>query len=227
VSALRILIWALAIAVAGFMVLGSSFDAVRPELASEHVYWHLGRASGFVAYGLLVASVVLGLAISSRVFDGLLVRPWVFEMHQFLSIYVLIAMVFHAFIMLPDQYAQFSVQELAVPFAASYHPIALGLGGIALYGSVIVSASFYVKKHIGQQAWRLLHYLTFVLFVLALVHGVFAGTDSGEQWAQLTYLSTGLMVLFFTFFRILAARRAGAPAKPKAKPRLAEVATAQ
>jgi hypothetical protein len=35
------------------------------------------------------------------------------------------------------------------------------------------------------------------------------------------------MVLFFTFFRILAARRAGAPAKPKAKPRLAEAAVAR
>jgi hypothetical protein len=66
-----------------------------------------------------------------------------------------------------------------------------------------------------------------VLFVLALAHGVFAGTDSGEQWAQLTYLATGLTVLFFTFFRILAARRAGAPAKPAAKPRAAEAAAAQ
>jgi DMSO/TMAO reductase YedYZ heme-binding membrane subunit len=127
---------------------------------------------------------------------------------------------FHALIMLPDPYAQFKLWELLVPFATHYRPFAVGAGAIALYGSLIVSASFYLKRFIGQQGWRWVHYATFPLFVLAMVHGIYAGSDSGEAWAQLTYLSSGLMVLFFTFFRILASKRAerAAKAAPKAPP---------
>jgi predicted ferric reductase len=184
---------------------------------SAHLYWYLGRASGFVAFGLLFLSVVLGLAISSRIFDGLVARPWVFEMHQFLSIYVLLAMAFHGLILLPDPYMQFSLWELLVPMASPYRPVAVALGVVVLYGSIVVSLSYYVKGLIGQRGWRLLHYLTFALFLGALVHGVLAGTDSGQVWTQVLYLSTGLAVLFFTFFRILVSRRPvkAAPARGK------------
>jgi len=144
------------------------------------------------------------------VFDGLMARPWVFEMHQFLSIFVLVAMLFHALILLPDPFAQFELHELLVPFASPYRPVAVAVGVIALYGSAVVTASFYLKRFIGQKGWRVLHYATFGLFLGAMVHGLLAGTDSREQWAQMTYLSSGLAVLFFTFFRILASRRVAA-----------------
>ncbi len=208
---IRLLPWAIAAVLGGLIAVGSSLPEQLPDrqshLQSIHVYWYMGRASGFIAFGLLLASVVLGLGISSRVFDGLLVRPWVFEMHQFLSLYVLIAMVFHALIMLPDPYAQFKIWELLLPFASPYRPIAVSLGVVCVYGAVIVSGSYYVKGLIGHRVWRLLHHVSFLLFLMAMLHGIYAGTDSGEQWAQWMYLSSGLAVLFLAFFRILAARR--------------------
>ena len=79
---------------------------------SQHMYWYMGRSSGFVAYWLLFASVALGLAVSSRIFDGVLGRPWVFEVHKFLSLFVLVMMTFHGLIMLPDPYAKFTLREL-------------------------------------------------------------------------------------------------------------------
>ena len=212
--AARGLPWAVALALGGVMALGTSLpQGAAPtdwlDFDSAHLYWYLGRASGFVAFGLLFLSVVLGLAISSRIFDGLVARPWVFEMHQFLSIYVLLAMAFHALILLLDPYMQFSLWELLIPMASPYRPVAVGLGVIVLYGSIIVSLSYYLKGLIGQQGWRLLHYLTFALFLGALVHGVLAGTDSDQVPAQVFYMSTGLLVLFFAFFRILVSRRPG------------------
>jgi predicted ferric reductase len=188
------------------------------EMGSEHVWWYMGRASGFVAYWMLFASLALGLAVSSRFFDGLLARPWVYEMHQFLSLVVLIAMLAHALVMLPDPYAKFTLQELLIPMQARYRPEALAVGIVTLYGSVIVSASFYLKKYIGQKGWRLLHYATFALFVTAMLHGLFAGTDSKQQWVQFMYLGSGLAVLFLTFFRILASRRAAAPKRRETPP---------
>jgi len=75
---LKLLVWPAAAALGGLVAVGLS---VRPEapdpspVTSVHAYWYMGRAAGFVAYGLLFGSVVLGLAVSSRVFDGLMAGP--------------------------------------------------------------------------------------------------------------------------------------------------------
>lgn len=185
-------------------------------MRSEHMWWYMGRAGGFVAYWLLFGSLALGLAVSSRFFDGLLARPWVYEMHQFLSLFVLLAMLAHVLVLLPDPYAKFTLNELFVPMQARYRPEALAVGIVTLYGSVLISASFYLKRFIGQKGWRLLHYATFALFLGAMLHGLFAGTDSDSRWVQYMYLGSGLAVLFLTFFRILASRRAAAPKKREA-----------
>jgi len=225
-AALRIAAPLAAILLGGFLALQLSLPAQDPPLASSmysvHKWWYMGRASGFIAYGLLCASIVLGLGISSRVFDGLLMRAWVFDLHQFLSVFVLLAMAFHALIMLPDPYAQFTLADMLVPFASPYRPLAVGAGIIVFYGSIIVTLSFYRKQWIGQKGWRALHYASFALFAGALAHGVAAGADSGQAWAQLIYLATGIGVLFLTFFRILAERnhkRRRAPAAPHAAAR--------
>ncbi len=125
--------------------------------------------------------------------------------------------------MLPDPYAQFTLADMTVPFASAYRPLAVGLGIIVFYGSLIVTLSSYAKRWIGQKGWRALHYASFALFAGALVHGIAAGADTGEAWAQIVYLSSGAAVLFLTFFRILAARNFGR-LKPVAKPRRQDAA---
>ena len=181
---------------------------------STHMYWYLGRSSGLVAYWLLFASVALGLAVSSRVFDGMLGRGWVFEIHKFLSLFVLVVMCLHALIMLPDPYAKFTLRELLVPMQSHYRNGAMAVGIVTFYGSVFVSATFYMKGIIGQRGWRAIHYTTFALFVGAMAHGLLAGTDAALEPVRMSYLASGVAVLFLTFFRILAARSAP---KPRAK----------
>ncbi|TAK63328.1 MAG: hypothetical protein EPO22_06675 [Dehalococcoidia bacterium] len=218
----RIIAPVLAVIIAGTIVTRLAMPAGAPPfsdtLGSVHRWWYLGRASGFVAYALLVGSMVLGIAISSRVFDGLLVRPWVFEMHQFLSLFVLVAMAFHALILLPDPYAHFNLVELLAPFASPYRPLATALGTIAMYGLVAVAFSYYAKRWLGQAGWRNLHYVSFPLFAGALVHGVTAGADSGSTPVQVWYLASGLAIVFFTFFRILAVRSRSRPAPAGPQP---------
>jgi predicted ferric reductase len=116
--------------------------AALPDI-SAHMYWYLGRSSGFVSYWLLFASVAMGLAVSSRVFDGALARPWVFEVHKFLSVFVMVVMVFHALIMLPDPYAKFTIAELLVPMKSHYKSVAMAVGIVTFYTSLLVTLSFY------------------------------------------------------------------------------------
>ena len=54
----------------------------------------------------------------------------------------------------------------------------MGLGQISLYLMAFVVVSFYLKRWISYRLWRTLHYLSFAVFALGLVHGLMSGTDS-------------------------------------------------
>ncbi|NWG22081.1 MAG: hypothetical protein HXY39_17380 [Chloroflexi bacterium] len=55
----------------------------------------------------------------------------------------------------------------------------------------------------GRRLWRLVHFLSFVVFALALAHGVSSGSDSQTDMARVLYWSSGTSVLFLTIYRIL------------------------
>jgi predicted ferric reductase len=171
-----------------------------------HTYWYLGRAGGLVAFGLMFVSVILGVAISSRIFDGLLARGWFFEVHKFVSLFLLGAVLFHAFIMLPDPYANYSVSDLLIPLRSHIMPEATAVGIVSFYGLVIVGLSFYVTRWIGQRAWRMMHYLTFLTYLGGTVHAIWAGTDSAVLGVRYALLASGIALIFFILYRILAAR---------------------
>ncbi len=102
----------------------------------------------------------------------------------------------------------FSLPQIAVPGLAPYAPLAVAAGQGAFYLMAAVIASFYVRRTIGQRAWRLLHYLTFLAFVGATAHGLAAGTDSGSAWAWWIYVGATVPVVFLLTYRILVSRGA-------------------
>jgi DMSO/TMAO reductase YedYZ heme-binding membrane subunit len=59
-----------------------------------------------------------------------------------------------------------------------------------------------VRRWIGARAWRAIHFLSFLVFLLAVVHGVFSGTDSSLPWAYWMYVGTSASVLVMTISRI-------------------------
>jgi predicted ferric reductase len=168
------------------------------------VFWLLSRSSAMVAYVLLWGSMMLGLAITNRMARLWPGGPAAFDVHQHLSLLALGLIIFHALILLGDQYMQYSVAEILVPFASlSYRPEWVGMGQLGIYMLAIVTGSFYVRKRLGHEVWRAIHFLSFTLFILALFHGWMSGTDSGTLWAQVIYWSTGASVLLMTIYRIL------------------------
>ena len=110
-----------------------------------------------------------------------------------------------------DRTVPFSLAQILVPGLAPHAPLAVAFGQVALYLALVVIASFYLRRRIGQRAWRTLHYVTFLAFLGATVHGIAAGTDSGSRWAQAIYLSAAAAVTFLLVYRIALsiARRSG------------------
>jgi predicted ferric reductase len=79
----------------------------------------------------------------------------------------------------------------------------VGIGQIGFYVWLIVALSFYVRSSIGQKTWRVIHYLSFGMYIMGLVHGLFGGTDSTANWAGWYYWISGGSLLFLLIYRIV------------------------
>jgi predicted ferric reductase len=200
--------------------LGVAWDANRLALP-----WLFERVLAFLAYLAMTGSVVYGLLLSTRILDAIAHRPVSYALHRDLaSIGVGLAAV-HGMLLGLDRSIGFSLAQIVIPGQSSYEPLAVGFGQVALYLSAIVIASAYLRPHLGQRAWRTLHYLTFLAFLGATIHGIAAGTDSGAPWAQALYLGSATVVTFLLVYRIgtaIAARSGQAPSS-RAAAALAEV----
>jgi len=172
-------------------------------------YWYLARATGVVAYLLLWFSMVLGMVVSNkmaRLWNG---GPTAIELHQFVTWLAIAFSVFHALILLGDKYISATLLQVLTPFAYSdYQPLWVGIGQVAFYLALIIAASFYFRKQIGYRAWRTLHYVSFVLYLVLTLHGIFAGTDTAASGMLLLYLGSALIVYFLLMVRVLNAIRA-------------------
>lgn len=206
-------------------VLPAWVPALRTSLTGDapKAYWYLARASALVAYSLIWLAMALGLTISNklaRIWPG---GPTAFDLHQHTSLLGLACGLFHGLILLGDHYIGYTLPQVLLPFAAAaYRPVWVGLGQLALYGLAVVGLSFYVRRRLGNRAWRLIHFLSFAVFALALVHGLTSGTDSVALWAQALYLFTGGSLLFLTMYRVLARHLLPAPRRAGRTPRQAD-----
>jgi methionine sulfoxide reductase heme-binding subunit len=156
-------------------------------MKSDPTFWLLARSSGLVAYVLLTASVLAGLIVKARPL-GRSVRPAaVVDIHRFLALLGLGALVLHGAALVLDDAVDIGLGALLVPGASPYRPLATALGVLAAELMVLIYVSFSQRRRIGAKAWRALHWLTYLVFALATLHGLAAGTDSGRTWALALY----------------------------------------
>src|SRR5204863_5451851 len=131
-----------------------------PELGQ--VPWFISRASGVAAFLGLSASVIFGLLMSTRAAGGVVSRPLNYELHKFLSVFTVALIGLHGGALLFDGFMHFTPLSLLVPFTSPYRPLWVGLGTVAGWGAALVTASFWMRKRIGQKNWRRFHYVSFL-----------------------------------------------------------------
>jgi predicted ferric reductase len=161
-----------------------------------------------VAWGLVATTSALGRSVS---------KATATTVHQFMSTCGLVLAALHVAGLLVDSFMPFSITDVAIPMAAGYRPLATAFGILAMYAVVLVVVTSWLRKRIGTTWWRRTHLLAAPAFCLALLHGVFAGTDAARPWMWWTYLGTGLIVVFLLVVRGLTAsyRPARMPAPPR------------
>ncbi len=176
----------------------------------DPTFWILARATGLTAYVLLTVSMLAGLVLKSRPLGRRLKAASVMDTHRFLTLLAVGAIALHGLTLVLDTTVPIGLGALLVPGLSPYRPVAVGLGVAAAELMVLVIASFSLRKHIGQKAWRRLHWATYGIFALATAHGLAAGTDSSRPWAFGLYLGAVFAVATATAWRALTR-----PVRPK------------
>ena len=178
----------------------------RPEAQATGsevtLYSHLSRASGLAAFGLMWMSLAFGLILIRRDARVWQRGPAAYEMHEYASLLGLGFGLFHGMILLGEQR---NLASVLVPFGGS---VWVGFGQLALYGLALVSLTYYARKRIGGRAWRLVHYGSYGLFALTLVHGIFSRSDASASWSGLIYWFAGASLAVLTVYRMLVMRSA-------------------
>ncbi len=201
-------IWVVLMVAAGAIVGATGPRAVTAladlaQVAPSRLPWVATRLVAFLSYFAITGSVVYGLLLSTKILDAIAHRPVSFALHQDLAAIGLGLAGVHAVLLGLDATVPFSLGDMLVPFVAPYRPLWVGIGQLTLYLVAVVLASFYLRRRIGQRAWRLLHYLTFLSFAGATAHGILSGSDSGTAWAWWSYVGATALVVFLTGYRIV------------------------
>lgn len=169
------------------------------------VEWMAIRGSGIIAFLLLAGSTIWGLLISTKVLGRSVKAKGISWFHESLGIGALVATGLHMYFLFNHDYIDFGYRALFVPGASAWRPLAVALGVVAFYMMFLISVSFYVKKWIGQAAWRAIHMMSFGTFLGAGLHGVFSGTDTSHPVVMGMYISSLAIVGLLLVIRLAQA----------------------
>lgn len=168
----------------------------------QHLAWYLARGSGIVALVLLVASLVWGVLLASRVLRPHDRPAWLLDLHRWLGACAVATTLVHLLGLWLDGYLDFGPRELLVPGASPYRPLAVGLGVIALYLLVAVEVTSLLRRRLTPRMWRTVHLLSYATAWLAVVHGALAGTDASATAYRVVAVGVTVLGVAATMVRV-------------------------
>jgi predicted ferric reductase len=175
---------------------------------NPQVAWYAARSSGLVAWALVTAGILWGLALSTRLVQRRGVPAWLLDLHRFLGTLSLVFVGVHLVALWADSYTVFGWSELFVPMTSTFRPGAVAWGIVATYLLVAVEVTSWLMRRISRRLWHAVHLSSFALFAMATVHGFQAGADKATLFVEWMALTGGTLLLFLVYFRLLAPRRA-------------------
>jgi sulfoxide reductase heme-binding subunit YedZ len=184
-----------------------TFSQLAPYLP-----WLASRSAGIVAFGLVSASVILGLSMSTKVTTQH-TRTRLRGVHEQLAVAGLIAIAAHGLLLLGDGWLHASPVNLVVPFTLGYRSLFTGLGVLAGWGGALFGLSYYARRRIGGTArWRKLHRASVLVWLLGGIHALGAGSDASTIFLRVLVIGSAIPI-----GGLLALRLSGGATTPTTK----------
>jgi predicted ferric reductase len=179
---------------------------------SANWYWYFGRATGLIALVLLTATIVLGvlgpLRVSSTVWPRFAIRA----VHRDVALLSLVVIAIHVVTVVLDGFVPIPLSAAVLPVGSSYRPFWTALGAVSFDVLLAIVATSLLRRRLGDRIWRLVHWLTYVSWPIAVAHGLGAGSDSTAGWALAITFGCCAVVALAALARLQdAQRRSGSP----------------
>jgi methionine sulfoxide reductase heme-binding subunit len=169
--------------------------------------WYATRATGLVTLLLLTASVLLGVLTAGRFSSEKWPRFLSQGLHRNISLLVLVFLALHVGTTVIDTYTSIPLTAAFIPFTSSYKTVWLSLGAVASDLLLALAATSLLRPRIGHRAWRLVHWLAYVCWPVAVVHGLGTGTDRNATWVFVLTTVCGVSVMAVATWRLVTAAR--------------------
>ena len=170
----------------------------------DHIWWLASRASGAVALGLVTISVAIGLVMAGKIMRRPGLARTLTAIHEQTALAGLVAIAIHGVTLLGDSFLNPGIAGITVPGAMGYRTVWTGLGIVAGYLGAALGLSFYFRRRIGTRLWRRAHRATIVVYALAVIHTLGAGTDAASPWLRGWLLLTAPPIAILFLIRLTA-----------------------
>jgi len=151
-------------------------------ITASTALWYASRATGITALLLLSVVVLLGITVDRQGRLPGLPRFAVTGLHRNLSLIAVVFVAMHVVTAVADSYVSISLAAAVIPFVSSYEPFWLGLGAVSLDLLAVVLVTSLVRSRIPRRAWRAVHWLSYGLYPVAVVHSIGSSTDLQSGW---------------------------------------------
>ena len=170
--------------------------------------WYVARSSGIVAWATVTASILWGLALSSRLVRKRGVPAWLLDLHRYLGTLSLVFVLIHIGGLWADNFVYFGPSELFVPMSSPWKTGAVAWGIVAFYFLAAIQISSWLMRYMKRRIWHAIHLSSIGLWITATVHTFLAGQDRHNTLLQWFVVASTILVVQLTLFRLITLRSA-------------------
>ncbi len=149
---------------------------------TDILLWYTTRGAGAVSLVLLSTVVVLGVVSTLRFQSASWPRFLTTGLHRNVALMTVVFLALHIVTAVVDPFTHIGWLPAVIPFSSYYRAFWLGLGTVAFELLVAIVVTSLVRAFLGHAAWRLIHWLAYASWPVAVIHGFGTGTDAWSAW---------------------------------------------
>lgn len=176
--------------------------------------WYINRSTGLVLLVLLTLSILLGV-LSTRGEAGTRLPRFVVQaLHRNVGLLAMVMLAVHIASAVLDEYVDIRWWQAFLPLQLHYQPLWLALGIVSFDLLIAVVITSLVRARLPLRLWWFVHLASYGAWVVAVVHGLGIGSDTGSDWATWIYVGSAVVVGGSILLRLLSRGRSDGRAVP-------------
>lgn len=168
--------------------------------------WYIIRGSALIGFLLLYVSIFVGAISCLPGIRKIFLRLRSLNLHCWISLQALTFAAVHGTMLLFHKFIPFGWKDVFIPFHSSFEPILVALGTISFYLMIVLIATSYARKYISQKLWRTIHFLNIILYISAIIHALYLGTDLKSGLLREIFIWANailfLLLIYHIFYRL-------------------------